>query len=622
MKKHKTAGVLLLALLITLFGGCSKEKAENSTTPMKAGVYTQEVKGAHGTIVLDVELSRQSIRKISVTSNGDTPGISDKAIEAMPKRIVEAQKLDVDTVSGATMTSEAVVKAVAAAIKEAGGLASEFYSADAVSSASDKNSWALAAVPEQWDRSCDIAVVGAGGAGLAASLQAAEQGAEVLLFEKMPATGGTSQFAEGVFGMNSSVQAAQGINFDEDHLFYLAMEFTHWRANGRILRSFMNKSGESIDWLLDKGLKVKYVQSLVPGEPPTWHVFEGRGAALCKTLTGAIEAKDNAEILTSTPVRRLVKENGRIIGLEAEGVDGKSLFVEADAVIITTGGFANNREMMKRYVDSGEELVPAGNISKTGDGINMALAAGADTDGISTVQVFGPLAKGMGFSAPSGLMARQPTSIWLASDGRRFCDEGIAWNFPYSGNAQARLKDNIAYAVFDEKAVQHMINKGVVMGAGDFVPVGTKLLPLPADMKKAKEAGVLFEADSPEELAAKLGLDPQALSKSIETYNSFCEQGRDEVFAKSPEYLWPIGNGSKLYGVICENDFIGTIGGLRINEKMQVLNTQHQVIPGLYAGGSCAGGLYGDTYNLITCGGTFGFAVNSGRIAAEQALSR
>jgi len=467
----------------------------------------------------------------------------------------------------------------------------------------------------------DIVVIGAGSAGLSAGIQAAQEGADVIVFEKMPMTGGTSQFAEGVFGMNSSVQKARGISFDENELFRNAMEFTHWKSNARLVRTFMNKSGETIDWLLEQGLHISEVKAVVPGEPATWHVFEGRGAALTAKLTENLKGMDNVRLFISTPVTKLLmSKDGKVKGVEAENEDGETIRVNAKAVIIATGGFANNVEMMKEYTGFGEELNPVGNAHKTGDGINMALSAGSGLEGISTVQLFGPLAKGMGFTSPTGLMSRQPTSIWVASDGRRFCDEGIAWNFSYSGNAQSTVQDQVLYSIFDEKAMRYMIEEGVVMGAGDFVLTGTPLVPLPADMEKAREAGILFEADSIGELAEKTGLDKTALEETLKEYNGFCEKGRDDLFAKNENYLWPINSG-KYYAVLCENNFIGTIGGIRIDEKMQVLNNDYKSIPGLYAGGSCAGGMYGDTYNLITAGGTFGFAVNSGRIAAESAAS-
>jgi len=165
-----------------------------------------------------------------------------------------------------------------------------------------------------------------------------------------------------------------------------------------------------------------------------------------------------------------------------------------------------------------------------------------------------------------------------------------------------------------------MIEEGVVMGAGDFLLTGTPLVPLPAEMEKAREAGVLFEADSIGELAVKTGLDEETLVETMKEYNKSCEKGSDDLFAKDRNYLWPIDSG-KYYALLCENNFIGTIGGIRADEKMQVLNNDYKSIPGLYASGSCVGGMYGDTYNLITAGGTFGFAVNSGRIAAENAAS-
>jgi fumarate reductase flavoprotein subunit len=182
-------------------------------------------------------------------------------------------------------------------------------------------------------------------------------------------------------------------------------------------------------------------------------------------------------------------------------------------------------------------------------------------------------------------------------------------------------KYDFVYNIFDEKAKKYMVEKGVDNGIGVLLPVTTKLTDLDAEMKEgiAKGNKNMFVANSIEELAGKMGVRPAVLKATLDEYNKFCDQGHDDLFAKDRRYLRPLRT-PPFYGLRLYNVILGTLGGIKINEKTEVVSKDGDVIPGLYAIGSDAAGMYGDTYDLYTSGGTLGFAVNSGRIAGENAV--
>ena len=164
------------------------------------------------------------------------------------------------------------------------------------------------------------------------------------------------------------------------------------------------------------------------------------------------------------------------------------------------------------------------------------------------------------------------------------------------------------------------MEEGIWAGLGEVIPVTTKLVKLDEDLQRGVKQGKAFIADTPEELAEKIGVDPRVLKENIDEYNHYCDKNHDDLFAKDPRYLRPVRT-AKFYGVKSQALIMATLGGIKINEKAEVQNKQSEVIPGLYAAGNCAGGIYGDSYDVSnTTGGALSFAINSGRIAGENAL--
>jgi fumarate reductase flavoprotein subunit len=257
-------------------------------------------------------------------------------------------------------------------------------------------------------------------------------------------------------------------------------------------------------------------------------------------------------------------------------------------------------------------------MQQTGDHIKMAWEAGAAKDGMG---VFMAIPSVMGHKPTSHLWAAavQPL-LWVNKWGERFCDESISFVFPIAANALSKQKDGVMYTIFDENTKQKLMEEGIDVCLGIFVPVTTKLVKLDEAIETGIQEGSAFAANSLKELAEKIGAPGDRLKTTVDEINQAFEHNRDDLFAKKSRYLQPVKKG-KFYAVKSIYQIFTTLGGIKINYKTEVLNENLEVIPGLYATGNCAGGLYAWHYEVFTAGGALGFAVNSGRIASESALN-
>ncbi len=334
----------------------------------------------------------------------------------------------------------------------------------------------------------DLIVVGAGGSGLSAAITAAEGGAKVIVFEKQPYTGGSSSFFEGIFAVESAMQRERYIGFTRDQAFQKIMEFNHWRANPRLIRAFVDETAGTIDWLQKQGVVfVEPTINYVDG-PRVYHVIKGYGRALMKTLTARAQEK-GVDIRLSTPVTGLIKENGKVVGVTATK-DGKTIEARGNAVVIATGGYANNKEWVKKYsgFDLGVDIIPAGNIGKMGDGIRMSWEAGAAEEGMGPLELLrlGPFGPGVKMGGHLEVTGWQP-ELWVNGDGERFCDEGTAFLDSYNGNASARQRGGVSFTIFDEAIKRIYVEKGVDRSVGMNNPPGTRLTNLDKEIKEALE---------------------------------------------------------------------------------------------------------------------------------------
>ncbi|MHB2041012.1 FAD-dependent oxidoreductase [Aerococcus mictus] len=560
--------------------------------------------GMHGDIEVEVALADDCLLSIEVLNQQETANLADKVYETIPQRIIDQQSLNVDTVSGATVSSKAIINATAAALKAA-GLDPENY--QKITSVQTEK-----VTTEVID--ADVLVVGGGAAGLAAALAAEEAGAKVAILEKQAQFGGSANFAEGIFAAESRLQKNDYIDITKDQAFNFIMEYSHWRANPRIARAFVEKSADTINWLLGHGITFEKVTTNNPGGLRTWHIFDGHGAGYIQKMSALIKDRDIA-CYFDTAGKELIMEGDQVVGLKAEQ-DQKNLVFRCSSVIIASGGYANNAEMMAKYTGQ-TNIYPVGNSNKTGEGIQMAWEVGAGEEGTGVLQLYRPGVPGQSSTSLLNAAARQP-HLWINQRGDRFCNEEIVSLWPFAGNALANQPDGVMYSVFDQATKEKLVEEGIKIGVGVLVPTGTKLVGIDDELSQGQANGDVFIADSIEDLAEQLQFSQAELRQTIADYNKISESRQDNLFAKKPKYAAPIEAGP-FYAIRCANHFLGTLGGIKINEKAEVVTSENRPIAGLYAAGNDAGGMYGDSYDLNLPGGTFGFAVNFGRIAGENA---
>ncbi len=478
----------------------------------------------------------------------------------------------------------------------------------------------MSSIPTQ----VDVVVAGSGAAGLAAAVTLCEGGATVAVFEKQRSLGGTSNFFHGTFAVESRMQRERYIDYSRDEAFRNIMEYSHWKANALLVRAVVDESAATLEWLMERGVEFTGQMINMPRVPQTYHVLKGDGEAVVKAL--ATRAKDKgAHIVPATPVTAIEREGGRLSGVVVES-DGEEVSVACKAVIIATGGYANNKEWIKRHTgrELGVDLIAVGNTGKMGDGIRMAWELGAASDGVDSLEVLrvGPVGDEFAMGSDVEVVAMQP-DLWVTARGERFCDESLAFHDTHSGNANLRAAaGGHTFSLFDDSIVEHVLVHGVDRSLTPEKPPGYRPVEFRKEMEAIMTAGTteIFRAGSVEELALTAGMDPETLRRTIDEYNGFCAKGRDGIMAKAPRYLRPL-QGPMFYAVRARTVMLGTKGGIRINERMEALDTKGEVIPGLYAGGFDAGGMYGDSYPIhVASGLSSAFALNSGRIAGQSAL--
>ena len=479
----------------------------------------------------------------------------------------------------------------------------------------------------------DFIVVGAGGAGLAAAVAAAEGGLRVVILERMRVAGGATVFSTGIFAVESQFQKKLGIRITTDEVFSQHMFYTHYLSNPRLVRAVIDKSSDTIHWLHGMGTEFIGPEEFFAGAPKTWHTMKQDG----RSITSALEktAEDlGVSIHFRTRAKRLVMEEGRVAGVIAEDRDGNLITYQANAVLIADGGFANNREMMEQYTRAGTPTITMsiGQAGKEGDGINMAWEVGAAREGTSLIQR-GPARAVKKRGGPKAgdskgrpdqhvtVMLRQPF-LWINANGDRFLDESEL-SFPHVGNAMSRQPGQVLFNVFDDTSRKKMEEDGIQAGLGMLSAKGKKIPEVRESLQGSMDEGEAWTAGSIEDLAGKMGVDGERLKATVDEYNAFCDKGRDALFAKDPEYLEPVKT-PPFYAIKGHPTHVGTLGGIKINQNAEVIREESRtgldVIPGLYAAGNVAGGMYGDSYDAShTIGLTSAFAVISGRIAGESA---
>jgi fumarate reductase flavoprotein subunit len=448
-----------------------------------------------------------------------------------------------------------------------------------------------------------LVILGGGGAGLAAAVEAAEKGATgIVVVEKRNSLGGNTALAGGLFGCESPVQLRQRVVADKDELFKKAMDWAHWgRIDPAVLRAFLKKSGDTIRWLEAKGLQFDLIRLYPDQNPPVQHNPKGHGARLIKVLTQQCKDLGVSFFLKSSGKRITRGERGEVAGVLVAKA-GAEIEIKTRSVIIATGGFGGNPDLLKKYCPLYYEGMPRSGLPLMGDGLFMAKETGAATEDFATMIKEGPR-----FDLhrwPLMTFERDPATIWVNKNGKRFVDETAGYHVFESVNAMLRQPDKVSYALLDDTMRKKFEEK--MPGLYEALQRETK-----KDRVKM--------SDSWDGIAEWIGADSEVLRYTVAQYNAFCRQGYDEHFAKERRYLLPLTD-APFYAIKGLSVLLDTIGGIRINERMEVLDTQNDPIPGLYAAGVVTSGWESETYCSTLSASAFGFAINSGRIAGENAF--
>lgn len=599
------------------------EAASGQAGDAKAGTYEAAEKGFGGdvTVTLTVDESGK-VTAVDVTADGETPDLGGKAAPKMAQAILDSQSLAVDTVSGATITSQAVLTATEAALSQAG-----------IDVAAWKNRAVEKAQGEAEEVTVDIVVVGAGGSGTGAALAAAETGAKVMVVEKLGSVGGNSKLASGFFAINSRWQQEEKLDMDIDVAVNRLLVFNNYLSNGPLTRAIVEKAADTVEWLDGYGMKFYLQQETTqfahendPYEYKCYHKYEDSGAgfeALYKKLD-----EMGTEVRLNTTFNELIQESdGTVTGIVATKEDGGRLTVHAKATILCTGGFGGDSDRAQARVKN--NYMASIGMPNMGEGYDALLAAGAiDLDGTpllhacqlaesetTTVSTSDTLA---GFSNSSLTQLLMSPLLWVDASGSRFTNEDVVYDTAFWANAAVSAGGRY-YFIVDEKTLKSYtdgdtlrISKsgpGACMDPADFVELA----------EGAVKAGTAWKAATAAELAEATGMDPQELEETIARYNSMVAAGKDTDYDKAPASLKFGVEEGDLYAFDCRAVYLGTVGGVKVDEHLQVIDGDYDPIPGLYAAGTNAGGYYNGLgyppYEGLACG----FAWTSGRIAGESA---
>lgn len=471
----------------------------------------------------------------------------------------------------------------------------------------------------------DVVVVGAGAGGTVAAVSAVENGLKTVLLEKNGYTGGAGNFMEGSFAVESPLQKAKGIKLTPIEAFNNMAQYHHWRINAPLLKKFVDKSGETIQWVDDHGVHWKEVKTAWRDKPEmTWHIYPKAGS-LPAAMTKIFKEKGGT-LLTSTPAQKLIVKDGKVVGVEAVNVKKEKVTVYAPNVILATGGYNFDEKMVKNL--TGIDIVPVGAPGRTGDGIKMAMAIGAVGDNMGPMMMNGAFMPAAGEAICNGpnkelrAMFRQGL-LYVDGVGNRFFNEELTIDWPQASNAIARTGE-YTYIVFDENTKKEFSTKGkgYPNPCGNFIQRHQAATQLDDLLKANEKLGNVFIGNTIEEAAKKAGMDPEVLKKTAANMTKFAKQGKDEQFGKDPYYLRAIDQGP-FYIVRGKINALTSLNGVKVNEGLQVLDKHDRPIPGLYAIGHDAGGVYGDSYDLKVGEGTASsFAINSGRMAVEDIVAK
>ncbi len=516
-------------------------------------------------------------------------------------------------VAGAAAAGAGMVAASRMASAAEAEKSSASSSADA-SAASDFASVKDGAAKVSQTYDCDIVIVGGGLSGLSAAVQAGELGANTILLEAGEDVGGNGTGVEGIFGCNTSAQREQGIELDPGAIVRHELEVGQHLPDGVLWTDLVNASADNYDWLVSNGVQFSGTINDYGGLYPTMHWFGGNMAGVGYVPPMKEKAESyGVQIMTSTSGKRLVFDGTKVTGVIAEDADGNAIQVNAKGVILATGGFGYNDALLEKWGYKLDHLEKLGNPHNNADGINMALAVGAQDCTDDACFLAAPNVDGLfGKGDASGKLCFGGSFLWVNRDGERFVNEDLTADNVMIG-CMPMVATSQVYCLADADIIDSVVNgPRNVTSVGD-ADAADEL----ADVLEKCPSNNIYQADTIAELAGKFGMDADTLQATVDSYNEMCDAGSDAAFGKKAENMVPIRTAPfTMYRL--DPAIMVAIGGLGTNRSMQVIDDDGEPIPGLYAIGTDGVRLYRKVYPIQIGATCCGNNVNSGRVAARH----
>ena len=606
IKKSVSALAMAAVIAVSLFGyGCGAKSASTSSDAGVSGDFTATAKGFGGDVSVTLTLTDGAITGCTAEGKDETEGVGSQAIAKMPGEIAESGSIAVDGVSGATITSTAIKEAAAAALTAAG------LNPDDYKTAVEKD-----AAAEDSTVDADVVVVGAGGAGMTAAITAAAEGKSVVILESQSMVGGNSVRATG--GMNAGKTVYQDENefgesagvektlktaaekyADNETITALAKtvseQWAAYQANPtgyfdsvelmeldtmiggkgindpELVETLCANSADAIDWLDEHGITLHNVSSFGGASVKRIHRpvnAEGKTVSVGSYMIPLLEEnckKAGVQILLNTTANEILTDaNGAAAGIKATGSTGETVTVNAKAVVLTTGGFGANLDMVVKYKPELKGFMTTNAPGIQGQGIEMAQAIGAATVDMDQIQIHPTVEANTAALITEGL--RGDGAVLINAEGKRFIDE-VGTRDVVSA-AEIAQTGSYSWLVVDQamadasSVIQGYIKKGYTVTGATY-----------------------------EELGKAMGVDAAAFAETMEKWNGYVEAKNDPDFGRT-SFANPL-NTAPYYAVKVTAGVHHTMGGLKINANTEVLNEKGEVIPGLFAAGEVTGGVHG-----------------------------
>ena len=582
MKKYKSlAMALAMAMALSACGNTAtntkdqpkeevkqEEKSEENTKETEnttdlgslSGEFEGSAKGYGGDINVKVTMENGVITAIDVDQK-ETGAVGGAGIERIKEEVIAKNTTDLDNISGATISSAAFLSAVKNAIKEVGANPEDLVAKESKDE-------------RQTEITTDTVIVGAGGAGLSAAIQMAQDGKNVTIIEKAGITGGNSSLASG--GMNAAetkLQKEEGIPDTVETFVADTMKGGHDKNNKELVEKMATESSEAVDWLEELGAPLKQLKFSGGQTEMRTHApinDEGKSIPVGDYLVQKLTAKAKelgVNIVYDARCEKILMEDGKAVGVEAAYKDGEKLTINAGAVIVATGGFGSNKEMVEKYNPDLKGYVSTNAKSIEGDAVGFLEEVGANFIDMDQIQIHPTVVQKDGSLISEGL--RGEGAILVNQDGKRFVNE-------------LQTRDFVSKEILSQK------------DPSAWLIVDQSMFDQSATIAKYFDKGLLTKCDDYKALADLIGTDEETIKETIENWIEIVKNNKDTEFGREGmDQTRSDLSVAPYYAVQISPGIHHTMGGVEVNTNSEVLDKDGKPIPGLYAAGEVTGGIHG-----------------------------